>query len=117
MRDYDPFAATQIRAIAGIAGFVIIISMLKRWKSVFNAFSNTKTISRIGIGSFFGPFLGVSFSLIAVQNTSTGIASTLMSIVPIIIIVPSILIFKQKVTLKEVIGAIVSVLGVILFFV
>ncbi len=117
MRDYDPFAATQIRIIAGMIGFAIIVTILGRWKNILNTFSNLKAISRIGIGSVFGPFLGVSFSLIAVQNTKAGIASTLMAIVPIFIILPSMLIFKQKVTKREVIGALVSVLGVVLFFI
>lgn len=117
MRDYDPFAATQIRIIAGLIGFGFIISILKRWKNVFRVFTDKKSISRIGLGSFFGPFLGVSFSLIAIQHTSAGIAATLMAIVPVLIIVPSVIIFKQKVTLREVVGAIISVAGVALFFV
>ncbi len=117
MRSYDAFSATQIRIIAGVFGFAIIVTILGKWKNVFTTFSNFKAISRIGIGSVFGPFLGVSFSLIAVQNTSAGIASTLMSIVPVIIIVPSIIIFKQKVSLKEIIGAVISVVGVTLFFI
>lgn len=71
----------------------------------------------IRIGSFFGPFLGVSFSLIAIQHTSTGIAATLMSIVPILIILPAIFIYKQKVSPKEIIGALISVGGVVLFFI
>ncbi|HBH48350.1 MAG TPA: EamA family transporter, partial [Bacteroidales bacterium] len=34
MKDYDPFAATQIRIMAGIIGFVILVSFMKRWKQV-----------------------------------------------------------------------------------
>ncbi len=117
MGSYDPFAATQIRIIAALTGFVFIISFMGRWKNVFRTFTDTKAISRISLGSFFGPFLGVSFSLIAVQHTSAGIAATLMSIVPVLIILPSVIIFKQKVTLREIAGAVVSVAGVSLFFV
>jgi len=117
MRDYDPFAATQIRIIAGLIGFGFMISILRRWKNVFHVFTDTKSLSRIGLGSFFGPFLGVSFSLIAVQHTSAGIAATLMAIVPVLIIVPSVIIFKQKVSFREVVGAVISVVGVALFFV
>ncbi len=117
MRDYDPFAATQIRIIAGLIGFGFIISILRRWKNVFHVFTDTKSLSRIGLGSFFGPFLGVSFSLIAVQHTSAGIAATLMAIVPVLIIVPSVIVFKQKVSFREVVGAVISVAGVALFFV
>ncbi len=117
MGDYDPFAATQIRIIAAIIGFTVLISIMGRWKNVLNAFKNKNAMSGIAIGSFFGPFLGVSFSLVAIQYTSTGIASTLMSIVPVLIIAPSVILFKQKVSTKEVIGAVISVIGVSLFFV
>ena len=117
MIDYDPFAATQIRIIAGFFGFAIIITILKRWKFVKATFSNKKAMTGISIGSFFGPCLGVSFSLIAIQYTNAGIAATLMAIVPILIIPPAILLFKQKVSFKEVIGALICVGGVVLFFI
>ena len=80
-------------------------------------FSNKPALKRIVLGSFFGPFLGVSFSLLAVQHTDVGIASTLMAMVPVLIILPAVLLFKQKVSLIEIAGAILSVIGVALFFV
>ena len=117
MRDYDPFAATQIRIIAGIAGFTFLITLLGKWKQVARTLQQTQIMAGIGIGSFFGPFLGVAFSLIAIQHTSAGIAATLMSIVPVLIIAPAHFIFKQKITLKEIIGAVISVVGVAMFFI
>lgn len=117
MKDYDPFAATQIRIIAGIFGFAVLVSFMGRWKKIWNAMLHLPAMTGITIGSFFGPFLGVSFSLLAVKHTMTGIASTIMAIVPVLIIPPAILIYKQKVTLLEVIGAVVSVCGVALFFI
>lgn len=69
-----------------------------------------------GIGSVFGPFLGVSFSLIAIQYTNTGIAATIMSIVPILLIVPAIFLFREKISLKEIIGSFLAVGGVAILF-
>jgi drug/metabolite transporter (DMT)-like permease len=117
MGDYDPFAATQIRIIAGIIGFGIIVLLLGRTKNIKNAMKNREGVVGITLGSFFGPFLGVSFSLLAVKYTETGIASTIMAIVPILIIPPSVLLFRQKITMGEIIGAFISVGGVVLFFV
>lgn len=117
MGQYNVFASTQIRVIIGIMGFAILISFLKRWKNVKTTFSNKPAIRAILLGSIFGPFLGVSFSLMAVQNTNTGIASTIMSIVPVLIILPSVVLFKQKVSLIEIAGAFLSVIGVALFFI
>lgn len=114
--DYDPFAATQIRVIAGILGFTILVTVLSRWKQIIIATRDRSGMSAISLGAFFGPFLGVSFSLISVKYTEAGIAATIMALVPVIIIAPAVLLFKQKVTLPEIIGAIISVCGVAVFF-
>ena len=63
-----------------------------------------------------GPALGVAFSLLAVQHTTAGVASTIMSIVPVLIIPPAILLFKERVSLREIIGAFVTVAGVTVLF-
>lgn len=115
-QSYDPFASAQIRVIAGITGFAILFTILGLWKSTWKAISDRKAVGQLSLGAFFGPFLGVSFSLLAVQLTNTGIAATIMAIVPVLIIPPSIVLFKEKVTLKEIAGAILAVAGVALFF-
>ncbi|MFA6949104.1 MAG: DMT family transporter [Lentimicrobiaceae bacterium] len=116
IEDYNPFAATQIRVISGIIGFIVVISYIGFWPRVVSALKNVSAMKRLGVGAFFGPFLGVSFSLLAVTYTTSGIASTIMSIVPVLIIVPSVVIMKEKITWVEIIGAILAVGGVSLFF-
>jgi len=116
MQDYDVIAAVQIRVITGIVGFAAMFIFFNKWESLRNAFKNKTAIKRISVGAFFGPFLGVSFSLLSIKYTSTGVASAIMSIVPVIIIAPAVLIFKEKFNSKEVIGALITVGGVMLFF-
>jgi drug/metabolite transporter (DMT)-like permease len=117
MAGYDAFAATQIRIITGIIGFTAIVIFMGRTKNVFKALTNKKGMTGITIGSFFGPFLGVSLSLVAIKYTASGIAATIMATIPVLIIAPAVFIFKQKVTIKEIIGAIISVIGVAFFFI
>jgi drug/metabolite transporter (DMT)-like permease len=116
MRGYDPFASAQIRVLTGIVGFSILFTILRHWGEATKALTQRKPMIQLSIGAFFGPFLGVSFSLLAVQNTSAGIAATIMAIVPVLIIPPSVLLFKEKVTAREVAGAILAVGGVAIFF-
>lgn len=116
MQDYNAFAATQIRVFAGTVGFMILFFLLRRWKRVITALRNGRAMKRVTIGAFFGPFLGVAFSLLAVQNTLTGIASTLMALVPVLIIPPAVLYFKEKVNFLEILGAFIAFAGVALFF-
>jgi drug/metabolite transporter (DMT)-like permease len=68
------------------------------------------------IGSFTGPFLGVSFSLLAVQHTDTGVAATLMALTPVLIIPAAILLKRERINLIEIVGAIISIGVVALFF-
>ncbi|HOZ15346.1 MAG TPA: DMT family transporter [Tenuifilaceae bacterium] len=116
MQTYDVVASVQIRVITGVVGFALIFLFLNKWNMLFSALKNGKAMKRLSVGAFFGPFLGVSFSLLAVRYTTTGVASALMSIVPVLIIAPSVLIFKEKVNFKEMIGAVITVIGVITFF-
>jgi drug/metabolite transporter (DMT)-like permease len=112
-----PFSATFMRAIAGLIGFIIILRMSKEYHIVSTKIRDRKGMwNALGM-TFFGPFLGVSLSLMAVEYTSTGIASTLMALTPVIILLPAKYIYKQKITTKEVIGAFISVVGVSLFFI
>ncbi len=99
-----------------MAGFFIIILVMRRWPRIISAFHNRQAMRMISLGSVFGPFLGVSFSLLAVQNTRAGIAATIMAIVPVLIIPPAVLIFKERINWKEIAGAIITVGGVMLFF-
>ncbi len=116
MKDYNPFAASQIRVLAGLIGFTILFFVLGKWKDVAKGLKNKRGMMFTGIGSVFGPFLGVAFSLTAIQYTNTGVVATIMSIVPVLIIPPAIFIFKEKVNLKEIIGAVLAVGGVALLF-
>lgn len=112
----NAFVATEIRVLAGIIGFAVLITLLNRWKPVFNAVKDTQAFTYLSIGSFFGPFLGISFSLIAITYTNPGIVQTIVSINPILIIPFSIWFFKEKITVIEIVGAIIAVSGIAMFF-
>ncbi len=114
---YDALAATQIRAFFGILGFIVMITILKRWTKIGTAFTDREGMKAVTIGSIFGPFIGVALALFAIQHTNTGIASTLMALVPIFIIWPSAIMFNEKVKPQQIIGAIISIIGVSLFFI
>ena len=113
---YDPVAATQIRAMFGLLSFGILITVLKRWGKLRTDARHTSALKSVTVGAIFGPFLGVALGLYAIQKTNTGIAATLMSLVPIFIIVPSAIMFKEKIKPQQVIGAIISIVGASLFF-
>lgn len=114
---YDAFSSTQIRIISSTLCFVLLYIILGRVSSLKKAITNKKAMGEIAVGSFFGPFIGVTLSLIAITYTTLGIASTITALLPVAIIVPHVLIYKDKVSVREITGAIISVIGVSLLFI
>lgn len=112
-----PFASTFIRAVTGAAGFLGVMILQKKMDTLVTASKDFKGMNAAFWATLTGPFIGVSLSLMAVRYTEAGIASTIMALTPVLILWPAHLFFKQKVTIKEVIGAVISVAGVSLFFI
>ena len=111
-----PFSANFYRCVAGIIGFSLLLWYRDGMEPLREALHDKKGLTAATATTIFGPFVGVGFSLMAVQYTAAGIASTLMAMTPIIILLPSYWLFHEKITLKAVLGAIISVVGVSLFF-
>jgi drug/metabolite transporter (DMT)-like permease len=62
-------------------------------------------------GSFTGPFLGVTFSLIAIQNTEIGIASTLMALTPVFLLPIGYFVFNERFGWQAIAGTLVAMIG------
>lgn len=126
----DSFAATQIRAYAGLLGFLIVLVLVRQvgliGRVLRSAFSSrvdsdqaVRRSLRIGLlvlsaGACLGPFLGVSLGLLSTQLLPAGTAATLMSLVPVLLIPVSALLFRERVTWLEALGAFLAVGGVAL---
>lgn len=112
-----PFGANMIRCVAGFVCFAAWLALgrqpLRRLRA---SLTQRRGLVAMGIAVLSGPFVGVGCSLMAVQYTAAGIASTLMALTPILILLPSRWLFGQPITLRALLGAVVSVLGVSLFF-
>ena len=113
---YLPFASNMIRCMAGFACFTAWLILSGHADRMRQSLSDHKGLLAMLCAVVSGPFVGVGFSLMAVQYTAAGIASTLMALTPILILLPSRWLFGQPITLKGVVGALISVVGVSLFF-
>ena len=111
-----PFSANFYRCVAGIIGFTLLLYFRDGMAPLREAMHDRKGLTVATATTIFGPFVGVGFSLMAVQYTAAGIASTLMAMTPIIILLPSYWLFHEKITWKAIVGAFISVVGVSLFF-
>ena len=58
----------------------------------------------------------MSLSLVAVKYTYVGIAATIIALVPVMVIPMVIIVYREKVSLRAVLGAILALAGVALMY-
>lgn len=111
------FIATFIRVFSSVIIFLPIMLLLKKFKNPYRLYNKDKSalVTTI-IGTILGPFLGITFSLIAIENTKVGIAATLMSTMPIIMLPMVKYIQKENLSWRAITGAIITVAGIGLIF-
>ena len=111
------FIATFIRAFAATLVLIPLNYFTRRFTRPAAIFSNNpKALSFTLLGAFLGPYLGVTFSLIAISMTNVAIAATIMSIVPILMLPTVWILFRERLSWRAVVGACVAVAGVGILF-
>ncbi len=113
----EPVRATQIRLIAAVAGLLVLMLITGRTAATVRTLADRYVSPRLLIASFFGPFFGVTLSMYALGNAKAGIASAIISMTPVILIIPAVLILKERVTFREAAGAFIAVAGNVMFFI
>jgi len=109
----NPLSAALIRMISAV--FIIWIVFVI-FKKPFSVIRDKKAMMLTTGGAVTGPFLGVWLSMIAVTYTVAGVASTLMSLMPVLIIPVVWILYKEKTNLRGILGALIAVIGVAILF-
>jgi drug/metabolite transporter (DMT)-like permease len=112
----DPLPATLLRIFSGMLVLYTYMFINKKTNLIAKSLTNGKALLFVFGGSVFGPFAGVWLSVTAVRYTETGIASTLMSMVPIMILPAAMVIYKERLTLRTIIGTVIAVSGIAMLF-
>jgi len=115
--EFSPISANLIRMICAAVVLWFITLIQKEAKTTLQKISNDRrSLLFIMIGAFTGPFLGVSFSMLAIQNTEVGVASTLMALPPVFLLPISYFVFKERYGWGAIAGTVLAIAGVVLIF-
>jgi drug/metabolite transporter (DMT)-like permease len=115
--DFPVISGHVIRMlVATVAMWGVTVVQSHARTTISQAMAQPRATLNLTIGSILGPFVGVWFSLIAVQWTHVGIASTLMALVPIFMLPIGYFVFKERFGWPAIAGTGVAVIGVALLF-
>ncbi len=115
--NFSPLSGNVIRMSAAfLAIWLVTIFQRQVLSTVQQANRQRSGLLYILGGAIFGPLLGVSLSLFAIQNTGVGIASTLIALPPIFLLPIGHFVFKERITWRAIAGTLIAVAGVGLLF-
>ncbi|MCS7304186.1 MAG: DMT family transporter [Thermoguttaceae bacterium] len=110
---YDAFSATYVRVLGAMGGYLVLISLLRAWPEIWAALCHRKAMKIVAAGSFVGPFLGVAFSMTAIRYAQPGVVAAILATMPVLILPFVVLVYRERVSLRAVLGALLAVVGVI----
>lgn len=115
--EINGFVATLVRILASLIIMLPLGIAAARTSDAFRVIvTDRRAFGLTALGAVLGPFLGISFSLIAVANTSVGIAATIMATVPILMLPLVYFVYRERLSWKAIAGAVVAVAGVAILF-
>ena len=111
------FVATFIRISSSVIMMIFLALVMRKYKNPVKLYlKDQKAFAATVFGTILGPYLGITFSLISISNTKVGIASTLMSTVPVIMLPLIRYYYKERLSWKSISGAFLAVGGVAILF-
>ncbi len=114
--DFPSLSAALIRMIVATGVIWLFTLASGQVRATWPALRDKKARLFIAGGALTGPFIGVWFSMMAVQHTHVGIASTLMALSPIILIPLGHWIFREQISPRSVAGTVVALAGATILF-
>jgi drug/metabolite transporter (DMT)-like permease len=115
--EINGFVATFIRLLSAVLLMLPLAAIMKRYKNPVKLFAkNLKAFRAMLTGTILGPYFGITFSLIAIENAKVGIAATLMSTVPILMLPIARFVFKERLNWRAIGGAVLAVVGIAILF-
>ena len=112
----NPVSATLMRLLLGASFIWVLALVVGKIPEVVRATRNRYGMRDTAAASLVGPYLGITLSMVAVTLTETGVAQTLLSLMPVMIIPVIWILYGQRTSWRGVLGAVVAVLGVAIIF-
>ena len=112
--DCDPLAAAFIRILGAIAGYLVLVTLFRRWNAIAVASRHSRAMGIVALGAMAGPLLGLALCMFALRDCRAGVTATIISTMPVLILPFLVVLYRERVSLRAVGGAMVSVAGVAL---
>ncbi len=112
----EPLAATLVRLTWATVFYWLVIIPRLDFRKTLRGLRDRRGVTALGVAILMGPFISVWISLVAIKNTEAGIAQVLLGMVPIFVILPAWLVYRDRPSALSLFGITIAVGGGALLF-
>lgn len=112
----DPLGATLVRMTWAAIAYWAIMLPRQRPRALVDRLRDRRGVLALIVAILMGPFISVWISLVAIKNTEAGIAQVLLGMVPIFVVMPAWIVYKDRPSLRSAIGIVLAIGGGALLF-
>jgi drug/metabolite transporter (DMT)-like permease len=112
----EPLAATLIRLTWATVFYWLAVVPRFAVRQNLRRLRDRRGVTALAGAILMGPFISVWISLVAIKNTEAGIAQVLLGTVPIFVILPAWLVYRDRPTALSLLGIVLAVGGGALLF-
>jgi drug/metabolite transporter (DMT)-like permease len=112
----DPLSATVCRVGAACVAIWLLAALERQVRPTLAALADRRGAAFMAGGALFGPFLGVTLSLVALRFIESGVAASITAFYPVLTMFIAARFHRERLTWRAVAGALVAVAGVIVLF-
>jgi drug/metabolite transporter (DMT)-like permease len=107
-----PMLGTLVRMVAGCVLLLGFAALRGTLRATAKTLQDKRALAQTSAGAFFGPFIGVTLSLAAFKYANPAVAATVIATSPVLVIPIVRVIYRQQISPRAVLGALVAVAGV-----
>jgi drug/metabolite transporter (DMT)-like permease len=112
----DPLGATLVRMVWAAVFYWIIVLPRQDVRGLAGRLRDRKGVAALVVAILMGPFISVWISVVAIKNTEAGIAQVLLGMVPIFVVLPAWIVYRDRPSARSVVGILIAIGGGALLF-
>jgi drug/metabolite transporter (DMT)-like permease len=112
----DPLSGTVVRVTVAVPVVWLLAPLQGGFARNFTLLRDRIAVRALCGGAVLGPFLGVTLSLVALQNTHAAVATSIFSCAPLLAIFLGARFHREEAGRRTVVGALIAIGGVLVLF-
>ena len=114
--EVDPLAATFVRMAFAFVAYWAVALPQHGLRKLLRPLRDRRGAVSLGVATVLGPYLSVYLSILAIRHAEAGVAQVLLGAVPVFVLMPAWLVYRDRPAPLALVGVVIAVAGGAILF-